>query len=310
MAGATAATSPGATLLAPEVLARLERLQLGTRRKLAGRFSGEHRSLRHGTSLDFADVRDYHPGDDFRRIDYALFARTDQLFVRLFDAEDDVELRLVVDRSGSMGHGGKLLAAERLAAALGFVGLVRRDVVTLSTVPPEPGRAAGRRRFAGRHATAALFDSLAALQPAGDSDLGVAATHVLAQTGPPGITVLLSDLLSPTWTTAIERLPGRGADVAVVHVLSRDELDPDLLGDLELEDSETGERIAVSMTPEARQRYRSAVQSWLDTVTATCRRRGVAYSRVIADDLVGPGAHPHAVGDVVLRGWRGEGLVR
>lgn len=301
-------SAAGSALLGPEVLARLERLQLATRRKLVGRFSGEHRSPRHGTSLDFADVRDYHPGDDFRRIDYALFARTDQLFIRLFDAEDDVDLRLVVDRSASMGHDVKLVAAAKLAAALGFVGLVRRDVVTLLTVPTDT--ATSGRRFTGRHATAALFDALGELEAAGGTDLEVAATRVLAQTGPPGVTVLFSDLLSPSWASAIERLPGRGADVAVVHVLSRHELDPDLLGDLELEDSETGHRVAVSMTPDARQRYRASIDAWLDGVAATCRARGVAYSRVLADDIAGPDAGPDAVTDVVLRGWRSEGLVR
>lgn len=288
---------PAAELLGPEVLARLERLQLGTRRKLAGRFSGEHRSRRYGTSLDFADVRDYHPGDDYRRIDYPLYARTDQLFVRLFDAEDDLDVRVVVDHSASMATDDKLGTAARLAGALGFVGLVRRDVVTVhawpADVPP--------RRFAGRGAVGPMFAMLRELRPSGGTDLAAAATSVLARTGPPGVTVLISDLLSPSWPTAIERLPGRGADVTVVHVLAPSDVEPGFDGDLELVDAETGERVVVSMTPDARSGYRAAVAAWLGDVEARCRRRGVGYVRVsTTDDVI----------DVVLRGWRDEGLLR
>src|SRR5215468_300381 len=103
-------------------MARLERLQLGTRRRLSGQFAGEHRSRRHGTSLDFADYREYHPGDDFRRIDYHLWARLDVLLLKLFEADDDLTLRLLVDTSASMA-GPKLQQARRVAAALGFVSL-------------------------------------------------------------------------------------------------------------------------------------------------------------------------------------------
>ena len=110
-------------LLPAALLAQLERLQLRTRRRLAGRFAGEHRSPHFGTSVDFADYREYHPGDDFRRIDYPLYARTGHLFIRLFEAEDDVTVRIVLDRSASMGFHGKLDQAARMAAAIGFVAL-------------------------------------------------------------------------------------------------------------------------------------------------------------------------------------------
>ena len=110
---------------------------MGTRRRLAGQLAGEHRSPRHGSSLDFADYRTYHPGDDFRRIDYHLYARLDTLLLKLYEAEDEVRLRLLIDTSASMGRGGKLAQAARVAGALGFVALVRRDPVTLHTFPLE-----------------------------------------------------------------------------------------------------------------------------------------------------------------------------
>lgn len=284
-------------LLPPSLLGQLERLQLHTRRRLAGRFSGEHRSTRMGNSLDFADQREYFPGDDYRRIDYALYARTGQLFVRLFEAEDDVHVRILLDTSASMGHEGKLDQARRLAAAVGFLALTRRDVVTLHLEPASRPP----RRFTGRHAVTALFAELAALEPAGPTDLRNAAGHLLARPGPAGVTVVISDLLTPSWEAAIDRLPARGGDVSVLHVLSAEELDPTDVGDLDVVDSESGERVPVSLSVDSVRSYREVVDRWLAEAAARCRSRGAAYQRVMADE---------PIEQVVLRGWREHGVVR
>ena len=284
-------------LLDPALLAQLERLQLHTRRRLAGRFAGEHRSTRYGSSLDFADYREYHPGDDYRRIDYPLYARTGQLFLRLFEAEDEVSLRLLVDVSGSMSHHGKLRQAAKLAAAMGFVALTRRDVVTLHLEPA----VRPVRRFTGRHAATALFDDLSTLVADGGTDLRAAASDVLARPGPIGVTVVVSDLLTPTWEAAIDRLPARGGETVVLHVLAREEIEPDLVGDLEVVDAESGQVVPVSLSPDSLRDYRAVVQRWLDDAAARCRSRGAAYVRVMADD---------PIEDVLLRGWREQGVVR
>jgi uncharacterized protein (DUF58 family) len=266
-------------MLEPALLSRLERLQLGTRRRLAGSFSGEHRSPRHGTSLDFADFREYHPGDDFRRIDYTALARLDQLLVRLYEAEDDLTLRLLVDTSTSMA-GPKLRHAARIAAALGFVALVRRDVVTLHTFPlhrPAP-------RFTGRHAAAALFGLLDGLEADGDTRFAAAVTDLLGRRGPRGLTVVLSDLLTPEWSDGLTRLPAGGGDVTVVHVLDRTELAPDLTGDLDLVDAETGEVLSVSLAPEQLREYERSARAWVDDVAGRARAAGAAYVRTFTDD--------------------------
>lgn len=284
-------------LLPSPLLARLERLQLNTRRRLAGRFTGEHRSPNCGTSVDFADYREYHPGDDYRRIDYPLFARTGSLFIRLFEAEDDVALRVVVDRSASMGLHGKLDQAVRMAAAIGFVALLRRDSVTLhvepSTGPP--------RRYTGRHASPALFQSLAELDAAGPTDLARAAGDVLARPGPAGATVVISDLLTDGWDRAIDRLVARRGDTTVVHVLASRELHPELRGDLEMIDVETGQSVPVSLSAADVGQYERAVAGWMAQAAAHCRSRGATYVRVMADE---------SAEDVLLRSWRENGLVR
>jgi uncharacterized protein (DUF58 family) len=287
-------TSP---LLEPALLARLESLQLGTRRRLAGHFAGEHRSVRHGSSIDFADYRQYHPGDDFRRIDYFLYARLGVLNVKLFEAEEDLHLRLLVDTSASMGTGAKLECARRVAAAVGFVALTRRDPVSVHTFPLDrPGP-----RFAGRGSVPAFFAHLERLEAGGDTAFAAAVSSLLARPGPSGLTVVVSDLLTPEWDAALSRLPSRGGDVVVVHVLDPDELRPSLAGDLELVDRETGRRVAVSMAPDTVAEYERLAAGWVERVSARCRQVGAGYVRLLTtDDLE----------SALLGAWRTAGVLR
>jgi uncharacterized protein (DUF58 family) len=285
------------TLLEPSLLARLERLQLATRRPLAGHLAGEHRSKRHGTSLDFADYREYTPGDDFRRIDYNLLARLDVLLVKLFEADDELSVRLLVDASASMGSDGKLEQAKRLAAALGFVALVRRDVVSLSQFPHD------RRapRYLGRQAAPRLFGDLEALAASGPTEMTAAMVRHLAQPGSAGLTVLLSDLLTPQWEQSIARPTARGGDLVVVHVLARTDIEPDLFGDIDVVDREDTSRVPVSLSADTIARYTSAARQWLDAVAARCRQVGAGYVRVFADD---------DLERLLLANWRQEGVLR
>lgn len=283
-------------LLDPATLARLERLQLGTRRRLAGSLGGEHRSPNHGTTLDFADFRAYEPGDDYRRIDHLALARLDRLLIRLYEAEDDVTVRLLIDTSASM-EGAVLRQGVRAAAAVGFTALTRRDRVSVHTFPldrPAPV-------FRGRQATAALFDLLESLDADGAGDFVGAVTHLLGRPGPAGLTVLVSDLLTPQWETGITRLPARRGDLVVVHVLAADTLTPPLSGDLELVDAETGQSVAVSMSPSTRRDYETLAHAWADDVARRCRSVGAAYVRVLDTDDVEA---------LLLRAWREAGVLR
>jgi uncharacterized protein (DUF58 family) len=292
-----ASPPPDRSLLDARLLARLEAVQLATRRRLAGQFAGEHRSPRRGASPDFADYRQYHPGDDFRRIDYLLYARLDLLMLKLFEAEDDLHLRLLVDTSASMGVAGKLDTARRVAAALGYVALIRRDTASLHTFPldrPAP-------RFSGRGAIPAFFAHLTGLEAGGETAFAAAAAHLLARPGPAGLTVVVSDLLTPEWEAAISRLPSRGTELVVVHVLAPEEVCPELVGDQELVDRETGARVPVSLAPDMLRRYTRAVERWQGLVSARCRQVGASYlSLLTSDDLE----------TTVLGGWRRAGVLR
>ena len=283
-------------LLPAGLVARLERLQMGTRHRLAGGLSGDHRSPRHGSSLDFADYREYHPGDDLRRLDLFAYARLDKLLLKLYEAEDDLSLRILIDTSASMtGH--KLHRAKQFAAALGFVALTRRDIVTVHTFPnPVQGP-----RFLGRSAVGALFNHVEALEAGGDSPFAAAALRILSQTGPPGLTVVLSDLLTTEWEQGVRRLPARRGDLAVIQVLDRQDLRPDLTGDLELVDSESGARVEVSLSPEVVDKYEELAEAWVDEVASRVRAAGGGYVRVFTDE---------PLEDVLLSSWRSSGVLR
>jgi uncharacterized protein (DUF58 family) len=247
--------------------------------------------------LDFADFREYHPGDDYRRIDYLTLARLDILLIKLFEAEDDLNVRVLVDTSASMGRGEKLRIAKKAAAALGFVSLVRRDAVTLYSFPGN----APTTRFVGRAGARPYFAALDRLAAGGQTPMVAAARHVLGRGGPGGLTVLVSDLMSPEWEQAIGRLPARGGEVVVVHVLSAEDLDVDSTGDVDLVDSETGQRVPVSLVPEVRSQYRELATGWVDRVAHAVRRSGARYVRL------GPGSE---VETALLGDWRAAGVVK
>lgn len=291
---------PDDELLDAAFLGQLERLQVATRRPLSGRLSGEHRSRRHGTSLDFADYREYHPGDDFRRIDYHLLARLDVLALKLFEADDDLHVRLLIDTSASMQTGGKLLQAKRLAAALGFLSLVRRDTVSVHTIAAGPQQTAAPR-FSGRAASSLLFRHLNSLTAQGTTPFVSTVVDLLARPGPVGLTIVFSDLLTAEWEAAISRLPARGGDVLIVHILDAEELDTSRSGDLDLIDSENGQRVAVSLSEQTRDEYREMVSRWLDQVALRCRSVDAGYILVLADEPIEP---------LLLTRWREDGLLR
>lgn len=268
-------------LLDPQLRARLERLALLNRTRLRGVWGGRHRSTRLGESLDFADYREYNPGDDYRRIDYNLWARLGVVLIRLFEAEDEMPLQVVVDTSRSMDFGEKFPAARQLAAMVSYLALISGERIRLATVP-EPGSAALVGPWA-RHVSAwpKLETWLENLEPEGGTDL-VAASRIIASTVSRGPIVLVSDLMQEGWQQAID-LFGTARGGVVLHVVSPGELDPDLTGDLTLRDIETRAEVPVSMSGDAIDRYRERMRDFMAEAARRCRRVGLDYVPAIAD---------------------------
>lgn len=277
-------------------MARLENLQLANKRRLVGRFGGEHSSRRHGNTVDFADFREYHPGDDFRRIDYHVMARLDQVLIKLYEADDEVTVRLLIDASASMGVGAKIDQAKRLGAALGFVALANHDSVAVHSFPLV-GQAP---RFAGRGSVPGFLSHLESLKAGGPTPFARAAAHLLGRSSLPGMTIVISDLLTPEWPALI-RLSAHGSDITVLHILCEEDLAPVHSGDLELVDRESRERLTVSVTEEVSSSYRERVARWRDEVKSAARGSGSTYLAVDARDDVEA---------LLLRSWREAGVLR
>lgn len=271
-------------LVSEDLLRRIERLSLRIRRPLPGGPAGEHVGRGHSASTEFADHRPYSPGDDFRRIDWNALARLDELTIRVTEAREDVGLYLILDCSSSMAadDGAKALLARRLAAGLAYLGLNQLDVVRVYGLGK--GMVSRSPRFTGRKQSADVFRLLRDLPVAPATDLGAAFTTFLADRPVPGMLLVLSDLLSPAeYRVGLQRCVQAGFEVGLVHILSQAELDPDLRGDVELIDSETGEGLKISVTLEALNRYRRDLEHWQQDTADFCRSIGVHYIQVPAE---------------------------
>ncbi len=286
-------------ILEPEVRSRLERLALRSRGRVRGLWAGGHASVRKGESLDFADYREYTPGDDFRRIDHNLRARLGVTLVRLYEAEDELPLRVVCDVSASMGFGDKFATGRRLSAALAYMALASGDRVTPLAVPGPQGRPLHQGRPA-RHVGGwpAVETWLESLRPGGATDLVAALRLLREQAGTRGPTALVSDLMTEGWAQALDLIGGAGTGGLVVHVLDPTELEPELMGDLRLVDAETGRTVELSTSEEAFAAYRATRDAFLADAARRARRNGLDYVLIPA----GAGALQRLVGDLAAAG--------
>lgn len=262
-----------------DVQRRLEYLAVVSRRLFAGRLRAERRTKKSGSGVEFADHRDYAPGDDLRNLDWHVYARTDRLLVKLFEEEEDLAIYVLLDSSASMafGDGTKFTHARRLAAALAYVGLANLDRVALlawSTAVTQrmpPARGKGR--------IFKVFEFLRNVRAAGETDLAGAARTFAAENKRRGVAIVVSDLYDPAgFERGINAIRYQKFEPLVVHVVDPHELDPRAQGDLVLEDIETGAEREVTLTPELLARYRAAHAQWRSEIEGFCKARRVPYA--------------------------------
>lgn len=279
-------TSKEIPLLSPSLLARLQRMELVSRKVFRGRMKGERKSKRRGQSVEFHDFRNYVPGDDLRLIDWNLYARLDQLFLKLFQEEEDLHFYALIDGSESMNFGTptKLHVAKQLAAALGYVGMCRADRVSVQALGPLSRHAPILRGRASLYKMLNYLDSV-------DSGHNVSLfdgvkDFSLRNTGT-GVAVLISDLMDKQgYESALRMLIGRRMDVFVMHVLSPEELDPPIRGDRRLIDVEDGDSAEITLNNYALQKYQETVSSFIGSIKTFCAKRSIAYLPVQTDTPV------------------------
>src|SRR5947208_6642727 len=244
-------------LLDPQFLARLEQLELVSRKIFLGLMKGERRSKRKGQSVEFADYRNYVIGDDLRFLDWNLFARLDRLFIRLFMEEEDLHFYILLDNSLSMDFGSpsKLHYAKQLAAALGFIGLINMDRVVIEAFNDRLTQSMPAAR--GRRSLWRLMDFLQKIEPAGPSDLRQALKTFSLKCSGKGIVVVLSDFMDKGgYEEALRYLIARQLDVYAIQILSQEEIEPDVTGDLRLTDVEDDDTAEVTVSAALLKRYK------------------------------------------------------
>jgi uncharacterized protein (DUF58 family) len=264
-------------LLEPEFLARLEQLELVSRKIFQGRMKGERRSKRKGQSVEFADYRNYVIGDDLRFLDWNLYARLDRLFLRLFVEEEDLHFYVLIDNSLSMDFGSptKLHYAKQVAAALGFVGLVNLDRVVIEAFNNRITQTLPAVR--GRRSLWRLLDFLNKIEPAGPSDLKQALRTFSLKSSGKGIVVVLSDFMDKGgYEEALRYLVSRQMDVYAIQILSQEEVEPEISGDLKLVDVEDEDAAEVTVNAALLRRYKENLAAYRAALYDFCTRRGVS----------------------------------
>ena len=245
--------------------------------------TGARRSRATGSSIEFADHRRYSPGDDFRQIDWNIYARSDDLFIKVRESEETLVVHLLLDTSGSMATGrpSKFDAARAVLACLAWVTLAGHDVLAGAAFgsqlgelfPPQQGRPHARR----------FFGFLAGLQAAGSTGLAAAARSYNAHGLPHGVAVLASDLLAPDATTAIGALAERGHELTVIHVLDHELLNPEFAEEADLVDVEGQGHLELYGEAELLGAYREAATDWMDELERFCHQRNVRYVPIESD---------------------------
>jgi uncharacterized protein (DUF58 family) len=242
-------------MLTTAELALLGRLDLAYRRPQSGLYAGERRSPRAARSPEFSDFRPYVSGDDFRQIDWRAFARFEKLMLRLYVAEEEACLNVVLDSSASMAMGepAKWPAARRLAAGLCFLGLSAMDRVQMGTL-----RGKHLPPLRGRDGASRIWRFLEGLEPTGEAG---AADLAGLRWPRPGMTVVISDFLVPeaSWALALAGLQSRRQEPVLWQVLAVDEENPGISGDLKLVDVESGHTRELTITPRLLGEYRKSL---------------------------------------------------
>lgn len=266
-------------LFDPEFLRRLERLEIVSRKVFTGKLRGEKRSRRKGFSQEFADYRDYVHGDDLRFLDWNVYGRLDRLFLKLFHEEEDLHVHLLVDGSRSMDSGepGKFDYARKVAAAIGYVGLVNLNPVTVRVF-----RKGGEDLLPtcrGEKMLWRMMDFFEERKADGETDLtGCLKRFAVAQPRR-GVAILVSDFLNRQgYDAALKWLLGTRMEAYVLHILSPQEVNPDLRGDFRLMDIEDADTVEVSLTRPLVKSYEKTLAAFRAGLSATCGRYAMAYT--------------------------------
>lgn len=270
----------------------LNRIKLVTRITMQGGRSGMRKSAAKGSSVEFADFREYVPGDDIRRIDWNTYGRMEKLFVKLFVEEREAYYSVIVDTSASMDFGSpsKGVCAARLAGAVSYMALNNLDRVRLSAICED--KIVNSSDFTGRQGFNKAVSWLENMEWAGKTDLYKSIKRI--PFNQKGVTVIISDLFSKDTTDenissiadTIRYLRYMKQEVLILHVLSQEELEPDLEGTIGLEDAETSEFLKITATSHLCKQYKRVLERFKSQVEECAKHYQAHYIQVCSNETI------------------------
>jgi len=268
------------SLLSHKFLSYLERLDLLLKKSVRGVSIGERLSSRHGRGIEFQDYRSYEIGDDFRYIDWNIYARLDRLFVKLFREEETVNIHIFLDVSSSMDFGkpSKLSFGKEVAACLGYIGLVNYDIVNLYCISSNIEKKLERLR--GRINAIRLLRFLEDVSLTGVTALNNAIKEAIKSLRGKAVFVVISDLLDPEgYQEGLKILRGKGYDVFVFHILSEEEISPYIEENVKLIDAETQEILELDNYENGVDGYKRVLERFLEEAEVFCSSHSIEYIR-------------------------------
>jgi uncharacterized protein (DUF58 family) len=272
---------PSAPLLDREFLEKLERLTIHWQRSFAGLVGGHNKSRFPGSGQEFLDHRNFHQGDDLRAVNWRAYMRLEKLFLKMFQVEPRVPVRLLLDTSASMlAHGGlKFDYARKLAGALCYVGLVRLDTIEIqcfaNRLRQRVTSTGGRHRFFG------VMNGLSALQASGATDYLASVKEFIGAYSQRGLVIIVSDFLDDqSCERALQYLTDYGHELMLLQVWADEDRVPPWTGELELRDSETGAGMKLDFDDGARRRYTQAFDEYSAGLQTMAIRSGGRYAGV------------------------------
>ncbi len=268
-------------LIDSELMAKLDQVDVMSRKIFAGKLQGERRSKRRGVSVEFADYRHYAHGDDLRFVDWNIYARLDKLFLKMFLEEEDLSVLIAIDSSASMnwGNPSKFYFCQRLAMALGYIALSNHNRVTLYAFDSEGVRPLSNLR--GRRRTREMGEWILGLEPGGAGAFGEAMRTIALGRQGKGLMVILSDFMfKEGYEKGLRYLAGGGYDTFCLQILSPEEVDPGkhgLAGDLRLTDVEDEDLAEVTVSAHLLRRYKENLDAYCGRIRDFCVRRGMMH---------------------------------
>ena len=276
-------------MLTPEFLAKLEQHRIRCQQPFRGKFRGEHRSLNRGTGIEFADYRRYEPGDDLRYLDWNIYGRLGKLFIKLFQADEELAVSILIDTSLSMEFGTptKLACAKQIAAAVGYIALANSERVLTYTFAER--LVTTSRPAYGRSQFAQFQKTLTGIETGGTTDLATCLKQLATYQPKAGVAVILSDFLDPGgYADGIKALLGRGFALTLIHLQCPEEINPPPPGEWQLVDAETGEIKEITVNEETIEYYRNRQNDFCADLYRFSSQRGIGYTRINTDIDIEP----------------------